>query len=139
MDMERDTNTDDELELPAALIDALQAEDRAEPVITARTDRALKARAAAHFAARQPDGRSWHSAWYAAAAVAAVALLVVVPAQRLLDDQAPAGAVYADVDASGRIDIADVLLLAREGRASQSDIDAFAARIVSLGQVGDAR
>ena len=44
------------------------------------------------------------------------------------DDRTP----YADVDNSGRVDIADVLALARAGAASPAELDAFARRVVSL-------
>lgn len=138
--MERNTNKDDELKLPAALIEALKAENRPNALITARTDRALQNEAAAHFSARR--SQKLRPVWYAAAAVAALALFVVVPGQRLTDGVMRNGAqnvVYADVDVSGRIDIADVLLVARSGKSSQAHIDAFASRIVSLSYAGDAR
>ena len=44
------------------------------------------------------------------------------------DDRTP----YADIDNSGRVDIADVLALARAGAASPGELDAFARRVVAL-------
>lgn len=137
--MERPTDNGNEPQLPAALIEALKAEDQPAALITSRADRALEARAAAHFSARRSPAH-WRPAWYAAAAVAAVALLLVVPREQAMDDGIGGqDGLYADIDASGRIDIADVLAVARSGRVSQPDIDAFASRVVTLGQTGAAR
>lgn len=138
--MERPTDNDNEPQLPATLIEALKAEDQPTALITSRADRALEAQAAAHFAARRSTARDWRPAWYAAAAAAAVALLLVVPREPSINEGIGAQDVfYADVDASGRIDIADVLAVARSGRATQPDIDAFAARVVTLSPPGTAR
>ncbi len=111
-------------DLPQALRDALRAADRAPPTITAAVDRAIARGAEVQFGARR-----WRApgAWAAAAcAVLAVALL--------LAPRPDEPGTYRDVDGSGRIDIADVLALARRSEApSQADLDAFAMRVVALG------
>ena len=113
--------------LPQALIDELKRRDAAPDAITSRVDRTLANAARAHFGA--PRTVAWHrpGAWAAAAASAVLAVGVVTT---YLPDR-DGGPVYADVDRSGRIDIADVLALAREGVA-QAELDAFARRVVAL-------
>ena len=115
--------------LPEALIDELKRRDEAPDAITSRVDRTLAAAARAHFG--EPRRAAWHrpGAWAAAGAVLAVGL-----ATSYLPDR-DGGPVYADVDGSGRIDIADVLALAREGVA-QAELDAFARRVVALDRDG---
>ena len=128
-----------ESSLPQALIDELKEADRQLPIITSRVDREILAMAAAQFEQRRPALWKSRPAWAAAAAMALVAVFVVNSLQRpaLVET-----AVYADVDNSGSIDIADVLALARSaeqtGKLSQAEIDAFAMQIVSLNPVGDA-
>ena len=109
--------------LPEALIDELKRRDDAPDAITSRVDRTLAAAARAHFG--EPQRAVWQrpGAW---AAAAASAVLAVGLATSYLPDRD-----YADVDGSGRIDIADVLALAREGVA-QAELDAFARRVVAL-------
>ena len=65
---------------------------------------------------------------------AASAALAVGLATSYLPDR-DRGPIYADIDGSGRIDIADVLALAREGVA-QAELDAFARRVVALDRDG---
>ena len=68
-------------------------------------------------------------AWGAAAACA-VLVVALTTGRHALDRDT---ALYADVDGSGRIDIADVLVLARsEHGVEQADLDAFAWRVVAL-------
>lgn len=120
-----DNNIPDD-RLPEALIDELKRRDEAPDAITSRVDRSLAAAARAHFGETRA---AWHrpGAWAAAAASAALAVGL---ATSYLPDR-DGGPVYADIDGSGRIDIADVLALAREGVA-QAELDAFARRVVAL-------
>ncbi len=116
--------------LPAALVERLKAADRPLPLVTARVDRALAEEARTRFARRgRPQPR-----WLGAAGIAAAAsVLFAVLALQWPLPASKRDALYADVDGSGRIDIADVLALAREaGGHSQKELDAFAYRIVSL-------
>ena len=116
--------------LPEALIDELKRRDRAPHAITSGVDSVLAAAARAHFGAPRAV---WHrpGAW---AAAAASAVLAVGLATSYLPDR-DRGPIYADIDGSGRIDIADVLALAREGVA-QAELDAFARRVVALDRDG---
>jgi hypothetical protein len=138
--------SDDETfeDLPQSLVDELKAADRPLPTITARVDREIEAAARTHFAARprrdelRHEGLRHHrlrrSGWAALAASVLVAVLV-------LQRQAPApdeGALYADLDRSGQIDIADVLAAARAREASPAELEAFAYRVVSLEASEDA-
>ena len=118
--------------LPKPLIDELKRLDRAPDVITARVDRALAATARDHFSTRGAP-RWWrHSAWGAVAACAVLAVALTVGREAL--DRDPA--LYSDVDGSGRIDIADVLALARSGSGiDQADLEAFAWHVVALNRV----
>ena len=118
-------------DLAEELIAALKAADEAPLVITARVDRALADRATAHFRSRRSTWRR-QGGWVAlAASVALVAALVVQFGSPVFREET---SLYADVDGSGRIDIADVLAVARtEGsRISQAELDAFAMRVVAL-------
>ena len=123
-------------DLPQALIERLKVADESQPTITSRVDREILGSAQSQFAAR-PARRRRSYAWAAVAAALLLALLLV----ELRDpepEQAPP--VYADLDQSGSIDIADVLVLAQSAKAggvSQADIDAFAQRVVSLSPTGE--
>ena len=118
--------------LPEALIEELRRLDRAPEAITSKADRAVSKMARAHFAARRTPVLRRQGAWGAAAC----ALLVVTLATSRLVDRVDAP-VYADVDGSGRIDIADVLALARSGQdIEQADLDAFAFRLVAVERAG---
>ena len=126
------TNEPDE-RLPEALVEELRLLDRAPEAITAKADRAVLNAARAHFAARPVSVWRRQAAWGAAAACA---LLVVTLTTGRLTDRSDAP-IYADIDGSGRIDIADVLALARSGQAvEQADLDAFAFRLVALDRNG---
>lgn len=121
-------------DLPQSLVDELKAADRPLPMITARVDREIEAAARAHFAARRRPAPLRRSGWAALAASVLVAILV-------LQRQAPApdeAALYGDLDGSGQVNIADVLAAARTRNASPSELDAFAYRVVALGQPEDA-
>ena len=118
-----ETRTD----LPAEFVDALNNFDRAPAVVTRAVDRTLVDAAEANFAGRRArPGWRRSGGWVALAA--SVALVTVLAVRR---DDGPAS-LYADVDASGRIDIADVLVLARTGNADPSELEAFAQRVVAL-------
>lgn len=114
-------------DLPVDWIDTLNRVDRAPAVVTRSVDRALSAAAEAQFAARR--GRpAWRHPGGWAALAASLALVTVVAVRWDGGDEL----VYADVDASGRIDIADVFALARTGTASPRELEAFAQRVVAL-------
>ena len=121
-------------QLPGALVEALTRLDRAPEVITSRVDRSLAGMAHTQFAQRcvprwQPQG-----AWRVAAA--ACVLVVVLFTTNHLWEQDDTS-LYADIDGSGQIDIADVLALARaEDGVNQADIDAFAYRLVAMDRDG---
>lgn len=133
--MQRDDERPEEHpeDLPQALIDELRAADRGMPLITTRVDHEMERLARAHFAGRRARVRLSGPAW---TAIAAAVLLAVIAVQRQAPQSEPPAPVYADVDGSGRIDIADVLVLARSKDGdgpSQDELDAFAMRIVALG------
>ncbi|MCY4011188.1 MAG: hypothetical protein OXG82_00590 [Gammaproteobacteria bacterium] len=113
--------------LPADWIDTLDRVDRAPMVVTRSVDRAVGAAAEAQFAARRARPAWRHPGGWAALA-ASLALVTVVAVRWDGGDEV----VYADVDASGRVDIADVLALARSGTASPRELEAFAQRVVAL-------
>ena len=118
--------------LPQPLIDELKRLARAPDVITARVDRAVAATARDHFSVRGAARWRRHGAWGAAAACAVLAVALTIGREAL--DRDPA--FYSDVDGSGRIDIADVLALARSlPGVDQADLDAFAWRVVALNRV----
>jgi len=122
-------------DLPQPLIEALKSADRPVAMITARVDREVSEMARSHFSARRQPTRVPRPAW---AAMAATVLIAVIVVQLQPPDQST---LYTDVDRSGRIDIADVLALARAqgpGERSQAELDAFASRIVSLKRAGEA-
>lgn len=124
-------------DLPQSLIAELKATEQVVPLITARVDREVAGLAVDHFASRRK--RAWaYPAW---AAIAATILVAILATQFVGVDTAPPEAVYADVDGSGQIDIADVLALARTRnpeQITQAELDAFAMRVVSLSSGGDA-
>lgn len=123
-------------QLDEGLIRALKAADEAPAVITANVDRALLDMSRRHFASRR-TGWKRHGGWALAASVALVAVLAVQVIGPASDD---GETLYADVNGSGGIDIADVFALARAGQTgvTQADLDAFAMRVVSL-DAGGAR
>lgn len=128
-------------DLPQSLIDELRALDKPATLITSRVDRELANLAENQFSVRRRPSWTRGPAW---GAIAATVLLAILIAQfsgtRLLQPGAD-DSTYADVDGSGRVDIADVLALARDkerDQITQAEIDAFAQRIVSLGSGSDA-
>ena len=127
---------DDKLEaLPDELVAELKKADKPGALITAKVDRSVLNLAREQFASRPEKRRRVAPAWYAVAATVLLAVLVLPMASRFgtVDD-----GLYADVDNSGQIDIADVLTLARrDGEVTQAELDAFAQQIVSLADTGD--
>ncbi len=120
--------------LPEALVDKLKRIDRAPEVITSRVDRSLTSMAHDQFAPRRIPRWQPQGAWRAVAA--ACVLVVVLFTTNHLWEQDDTS-IYADVDGSGQIDIADVLALARtQDGVNQADIDAFAYRLVALDRDG---
>lgn len=124
---DQDANSE---QLDESLIRALRAADEAPPVITASVDRALVELSSRHFASRR-SGWKRHGGWALAASVALVAVLAVQVIGPASDD---GETLYADINDSGAIDIADVFALARAEQpgVTQADLDAFAMRVVSL-------
>ena len=115
-------------ELPTEFVAALKKRELPADVITRRVDCELAAMATAQFSARRSASRRY--VWAAAAAAVVIGIVVAFSA---LDPALTRNDLYTDVDGSGQIDIADVLALARDGRdLTPSDLDAFAASIVSL-------
>lgn len=149
--------------LPEALVDELKRLDRAPEVITSRADRNLASLAEAQFAPRRIPRWQPRRVWPAAAA-ACVLVVVLFTTDQLWEQDGTS--LYADIDGSGQIDIADVLALARAGVANetrgqskitpgrairhngddvtltpfvavnQADLDAFAYRLVALDRDG---
>ena len=128
---------EDNLEnLPDELVAELKKADKPGSLITAKVDRSIANLAREQFESRPEKRRRVAPAWYAVAATVVLAVLVLPLTNRLgtSDD-----GLYADVDNSGQIDIADVLTLARRntGEVSQAELDAFAMKIVTLAGAGD--
>ena len=117
--------------LPKTVIDQLKSADQPDSLITSRVDREILRLAEVQFSRRRAV-RHRRPAWVAIAASVLVAFIVVQLREPTMVD---GDAIYADVDHSGQIDIADVLALARtrgNGEKTQAELDTFAMRIVSL-------
>ncbi|MCY4155141.1 MAG: hypothetical protein OXD47_10060 [Gammaproteobacteria bacterium] len=120
--------------LPEALIEELKHLDRAPDVITPRVDRRLASLAHAQFAQRRLPRWQPRRVWRAAAA-ACVLVVVLFTTNHVWEQDNTS--IYADIDGSGQIDIADVLALARaEDGVNQTELDAFAYRLVALDRAG---
>jgi hypothetical protein len=129
---------EDNLEkLPEDLLAELEKADRPGSLITAKVDRSIASMAHEQFSSRPEKRRRAAPAWLAVAATILLAVLVIPVSNRLGPD---VDGLYTDVDGSGQIDIADVLVLARrkDSKLSQAELDAFAMQIVSLGDTGEA-
>ncbi len=135
-----DVNDDSQDELPSNILRALRESERGITTITPQVDRAILDLAGEHFKGREAGLRKIaNSPWWLAAAASVVVALVLFTAQK--PEPVRAESVYADADGSGKIDIADVLYLARKNdnrRPSQAQLDAFAFRLVALSQRVDA-
>lgn len=123
--------------LPEELLAELEKADKAGSLITAKVDRSIASMARDRFASRPERRRRSAPAWLAVAATILLAVFVIPLSNRL--DTGVDG-LYSDADNSGQVDIADVLVLARrkDGKTSQAELDAFAMKIVSLPDAGDA-
>jgi hypothetical protein len=121
--------------LPPAIVIRLRDLDRAQPIVDPRTDRAVLDAARSHFAQRPTALRPRRARWTLPLGAAAAVLVAAVLMRPLVLDPGPPD----DVDGSGRVDVLDVLALARL-RAERGDasgvtgarIDELAFRIVAL-------
>jgi len=121
--------------LPPAIASRLRRLDRAEAILDPRTDRAVLDAARSYFAARPAAAPARRSRWALPLGAAAAVLLAAVLVRPLVFHTPNAD----DVDGSGRVDVLDVLALARM-RAAGGDasgitdtrIDELAYRIVAL-------
>ena len=127
--------------LPPAIASRLRRLDRAEAIFDPRTDRAVLDAANAYFAARPAAARARRPRWAVPLGAAAAVLLAAVLMRPLVF--APSA---DDVDGSGRVDVLDVLALARMRAAggdatgiTEARIEELAYRIVALDSAGRAR
>jgi len=129
-----DPTTEQPETLPPAIASRLRRLDRAEAIFDPRTDRAVLETARSYFAAR-PAAPARRSRWALPLGAAAAVLLAAVLVRPLVFHTPSAD----DVDGSGRVDVLDVLALARL-RAAGGDasgitdtrIEELAYRIVAL-------
>ena len=129
---------EDDIEtLPDDLLIELRKADKPGSLITASVDRSIAKLAHEQFSSRPERRRQAAPVWLAVAATLLLAVFILP-----LPNRPESGGVdlYGDVDNSGQVDIADVLALARrtDGKPTQAELDAFAMRIVSLADSGDA-
>ena len=129
---------EDDIEtLPDDLLIELRKADKPGSLITASVDRSIAKLAHEQFSSRPGRRRQAAPVWLAVAATLLLAVFILP-----LPNRPESGGVdlYGDVDNSGQVDIADVLALARrtDGKPTQAELDAFAMRIVSLADSGDA-
>lgn len=130
-----DPTTEQPETLPPAIANRLRRLDRAEPIFDPRTDRAVLEAARSYFAARPAPAPARRSRWAVPLGAAAAVLLAAVLVRPLVFHTPSAD----DVDGSGRVDVLDVLALARM-RAAGGDasgitdtrIEELAYRIVAL-------
>jgi hypothetical protein len=121
--------------LPPAIASRLRRLDRAEAILDPRTDGVVLEAARSYFAARPAAARARRSRWALPLGAAAAVLLAAVLVRPIVFHTPSAD----DVDGSGRVDVLDVLALARM-RAAGGDasgitdarIEELAYRIVSL-------
>ena len=131
-----DPTTEPPETLPPAIARRLRALDREQPIVDPRTDRAVLDGARSYFQARPAASRPRRARWSLPLGAAAAALLAAVLMRPLMLESPEAA---DDVDGSGRVDVLDVLALARM-RAAGGDasgitdarIDELAYRIVAL-------
>jgi negative regulator of sigma E activity len=129
-----DPTTEQPETLPPAIASRLRRLDRAEPIFDPRTDRAVLEAARSYFAARPAAARARRTRWAVPLGAAAAVLLAAVLVRPLVFHTSA-----DDIDGSGRVDVLDVLALARM-RAAGGDasgitdarIEELAYRIVAL-------
>ena len=121
--------------LPPAIASRLRRFDRTEAILDPRTDRAVLEAAQSYFATRPAAAPARRSRWAVPLGAAAAVLMAAVLVRPLVFHTPSAD----DVDGSGRVDVLDVLALARmraaNGDASgitEARIDELAYRIVAL-------
>ncbi len=129
-------------ELPETIIDRLRGEDTPISVISPKIDQIILAEARSQFENReQASSRQLlRPAWVAIAASVAVVILVM---NNFNFTRSPVPGNIDDVDHSGRVDIVDVLTLARlrerdPAAISQAQIEALMMQVVSLTKSGEA-
>ena len=128
--------------LPGTIIDRLRREEQSIAIISPKIDEIVLAAAASQFADRK-QAKSSGLSRPARAAVAASVVLTIFVMSNFYFAPSPAPSSVADVDNSGRVDIVDVLALARSrernpAAVSQAQINALMMQIVSLTENGDA-
>ena len=121
--------------LPPTIASRLRRLDRAEAIFDPRTDRAVLEAARSYFAARPAAVPARRSRWALPLGAAAAVLLAAVLVRPLVFHTASAD----DIDGSGRVDVLDVLALARmraasgdASRITDTRIEELAYRIVAL-------
>lgn len=114
--------------LPPAIASRLRELDRAQPIVDPRTDRAVLEAARGYFAARPVTARARRLRWSIPLGAAAAVLLAAVLMRPFVLDVPSAD----DVDGSGRVDVLDVLALARMRAAGGDASGISAARIDEL-------
>ena len=125
--MDRTPETSESPEtLPQTIVERLRRLDRSQPIVDPRTDRAVLDAAQAYFRTR--PARFARGRWAVPFAAAATLVLAAILVRPLVFDPAPA---RDDVDGSGRVDILDVLALARM-RAAGDTVGVTEARIEEL-------
>ena len=127
-------------DLPRAVIERLESQQRSVVLITPQVDGEITRLAQAHFADRSSSRRSTRR-WALPAAVAAtvasvtLAVFLVRPVNQLSNN-----ILADDIDGSGQVDVLDAFALTRMSAASnridQREIDQLMARIVSLNAAG---
>ena len=136
----------DTIDLPGELVEGLARLDSNVTVLTPAVDGRVAEAARAHFAerpqhaARLKRRRSTARRWGMVGTVAASLLVgvLLVRTRYVAEPVLPAATVLlaSDIDGSGAVDILDAFALARMGAAqgpvTQSEIDAFAMRVVAL-------
>ncbi|HVJ29428.1 MAG TPA: hypothetical protein VNA66_03895 [Gammaproteobacteria bacterium] len=129
-----DPTTEQPETLPSAIASRLRRLDHAEPIFDPRTDRAVVEAARSYFAGRPAAARARRPRWAVPLGAAAALLLAAVLVRPLFHSSSA-----DDVDGSGRVDVLDVLALARMrsagGAASgitEARIEELAYRIVAL-------
>ncbi len=138
--MERENENREQL--PETIIDRLRGEDASISIISPKIDQLILAEAKAQFADREQAGSRTYAkpAWVALAASVVLAVFVM---NNLNITRSPVPTNIDDVDNSGRVDILDVLSLARTrernpAAVSQAKIETLMMQVVSLSKNGEA-